>query len=453
MSKKMSFKIANDGNKTDAVMAYQQELAEILKLDTDCFTEICKYLSLKNLISVGQTCKNLNQKVYYILKQHFSGATMRFIYNRTKISDSSEVRYSSDHFNKFIEKLQIYDNSLEKFIHIRSQFAQLLQIDFRFVKITRTQIKKFQQSLNKIEELTLYETDIDGDMHDDILSFTPNLKKLTVICRNKRSILVGNGNKWLHKKYPTMQQFECENDGNEELKIFLELNPNIKYLSVTDKYLRYYGLSLIQSDIKLNELSVFIKSNVTKIYHHLEALLEHGFYNELKIYLFTTEISESDMRQIEKLNGLVKLFISGWFEGNIKLCNMPNLKELVIHKDDQISNFLTLPSAIPNLEIFLIGYSSSNSIWTLCKQLKKLKQIRINSLGNGIHFNIDKKVINLRALNRERMKLDGAKKLTLYVKEDIYLATKWSLNESNWTLIQLKRESACQRSHAFRNDF
>lgn len=449
----MKFKIANDGNKTDAVMSYQQELAEILKLDTDCFIEICKYLSLKDLISVGQTCKTLNQKVYYVLKQHFSGANMRFLNNRTEISDSSSVGYSSGHFNKLIEKLQIYNGSLEKFIHIRSRFAQLLQIDFRFVQITRTQIKKFQQILNKIEILTLYETDIDGDMHDDILRFTPNLKKLTVICRDKRSLLVGNGNKWLHQKYPTMQQFECENDGNEQFKIFLELNPNIKYLTVTDKYIRNYGLSLIQSDIKFNELSVFIKSNVKKIYHHLEALHEHGFYNELKIYFFTTEISESDMRQLEKLNGLVKLFISGWFGGNIKLCNMPNLKELVIHTEDQISNFLTLPSAIPNLEIFLIGNSSSNSIWTLCKQLKKLKKIRINSLGNGIYFNIDNFIINLRALNRERMKLDGAKKLTLYFKENIYLATKWSLNETNWNSIQLKRESAWQRNHAFCNDF
>lgn len=50
------------------------------------------------------------------------------------------------------------------------------------------------------------------------------------------------------------------------------------------------------------------------------------------------------------------------------------------------------------------------------------------------------------SLNREREQLLGARKLIIYVPEDIFLATKWSTNNGdiNLSLVELRRIDSCK---------
>lgn len=61
----------------------------------------------------------------------------------------------------------------------------------------------------------------------------------------------------------------------------------------------------------------------------------------------------------------------------------------------------------------------------------------------------DTKVLSLPAMNREREKLHGAQKMTIYVREDIYLATKWALIKNQFSLIRLKRIDSFEWIHDF----
>lgn len=54
--------------------------------------------------------------------------------------------------------------------------------------------------------------------------------------------------------------------------------------------------------------------------------------------------------------------------------------------------------------------------------------------------NIDyEKILNLAALNRKRAKLVNAKKITLFVEEHVYLATKRTNRQTDLDFIKLKR--------------
>lgn len=48
------------------------------------------------------------------------------------------------------------------------------------------------------------------------------------------------------------------------------------------------------------------------------------------------------------------------------------------------------------------------------------------------------KFIDLPALNRERAKLENPQKVTLYATEEVYLATKWALGQTEFEFISLK---------------
>lgn len=79
-------------------------------------------------------------------------------------------------------------------------------------------------------------------------------------------------------------------------------------------------------------------------------------------------------------------------------------------------------------------------------------RIRIDKLINDLRSCrclTAEKVIPLTALNKERKNLPGAKKVTLYVEEYIYLATKYFIQQTDLDLISLK----CIESYRWEHDF
>lgn len=60
-----------------------------------------------------------------------------------------------------------------------------------------------------------------------------------------------------------------------------------------------------------------------------------------------------------------------------------------------------------------------------------------------------KKVIDLHALNKEREKLPDAQKITPYIEEDNYLATKWAFGETDFGLIRMKKHTSYEWKHDF----
>lgn len=67
----------------------------------------------------------------------------------------------------------------------------------------------------------------------------------------------------------------------------------------------------------------------------------------------------------------------------------------------------------------------------------KLNKIKIQYQG-------EQKVLNLSMLNKERAKLVGARKMTIYVEDDVYLATKWATKNGDihLSLVEMRRSSS-----------
>lgn len=422
---------------------HQEQVADIFKLNMDCFGEIFDYLSIQDLISFSQTCKRLNQVAGYTFQQNYANADIIYKNGSIFIRDLC----NADCFTKFIHKVRIRENEhLKKFVRIQFKFHQIRQIELVCVQMTRDKVELFKQNLANMEMLKFEYVDMNGRFHDDILKFCSNLKRLVITDGRAKRVLMGRGNKWLLKKYPTLEEIEIISNPSQlkKLKKFLELNPNIRKLSITDTYLKWYEQSLIGSKINLEELIVLNVSIDVNVIHQLNALYAHGFYKQLKMYFITWKDDNEVWEQMTSLNGLVMLSVgSGQGKSLIKLSRFTGIPELSITQKQSIADYWTLSTSLTNLERLQIWQASTDDILPFIRKSVKLHKIKIDFLGSGAHFDVQTNIVDLRGLNQEREKLIGARKLTIYVKEKIYLATKWELTETNIGLIRLKREESC----------
>lgn len=83
-----------------------------------------------------------------------------------------------------------------------------------------------------------------------------------------------------------------------------------------------------------------------------------------------------------------------------------------------------------NLEVLHISQASQEFIQPFIQHLTKLKAIIIDA------FLADS--IDLLALNREREKLTETRKTSIYIDERAYLNTKWSLNGTDFKMIDVR---------------
>lgn len=81
-----------------------------------------------------------------------------------------------------------------------------------------------------------------------------------------------------------------------------------------------------------------------------------------------------------------------------------------------------------------------------------INKTRVNRLHHGKFFEESENILDLRGLNKEREKLTFAKKILIYVKEDIFLATKWALTQTEFNLIEMKRIDSYDWNMAFKID-
>lgn len=162
------------------------------------------------------------------------------------------------------------------------------------------------------------------------------------------------------------------------------------------------------------------------------------------MYFITWKDNDEVWEQMTTLSGLVLLSVgSGQGNSLIKLSRFSSISELSITQKHSISDYWTLSTSLTNLERPQIWQASSDDILPFIRESVKLHKIKMDFLGSGAHFDVQTNIFDLRAFNQERQHLIGARKLTIYVKEKIYLATKWKLTETNLGLIRLNREESC----------
>lgn len=217
----------------------------------------------------------------------------------------------------------------------------------------------------------------------------------------------------------------------DNLNKFFKLNSYVKNLSINGSCILYNRQSLINSDIKLNDLTIYgIQFDFCYI-DILNRLYQRGFYKRLHVYAKSIPMKN----KLTALKGLFTLYMSLNNYSEPVLPAITNLAELGFDGDLmkfgstklKINNIITLYNSIERL---FMKVASQQIILPFICHLKKLNQIDITLF--------DESIVDLYALENARKQLDGAQKVTIYVPKDVYLATKVTTMNSHFNLIELQ---------------
>lgn len=431
----------------DMCTSNKNRMSDIFRLNIDCFEDIFNYISLKDLSIVGQTCKRMQRVVGHYFQQNYESAKATFHYNFA-------VNYvHADCFIDFVEKIRVIQSDDEFCDFLQwNRFQSLKQIRLYDQNLTLNKIECIKPILGQVEALELLECKIEGDFFESLLIFCANLKRLCV----DGTTMIGTKYNWLHRHYPQLEHFQLLTViGMEikELKIFFKLNQNIKQLAFGGKCFWMNQESMRSSKLQLDVLAIKYDKRVKldSLCQFLNVLQQRGFHKRLHLYFdlpfgFEQEIVD----QLATLDKLVKL-VANSRHSHINISSLIKLEELCI-TCNAINDLEHLPDTLTNLKRLYFLEATSDDILPFIRRAAKLNKIKVNRLYHGKYFDEDKSILDLSSLNREREKLTFAKKIMIYVKEEIFLATKWNINQTEFSLIEMKRIDSYDWNMTFQID-
>lgn len=422
--------------------------ASIFQLNNDCFEEIFDYLSLKDLHSFGETCRELQHLAGDYFQRNFKSAE-KFsgtdgVY--TVYSDHEGVsnqRIQTSGFNQFINYISHYYEEIQplQYVHLHSdEFTAINHIYLVCLVINPTKIEYLQKILSKIEVLQLRQCTLLGDFHENLLKYCKNLKRL-YIQDDLGDIIDENGNLWLLRQYPTLEFLQLTLRYPFrilELSAFLERNSNVRSFSTSSRCLWENRHELLECKATIDLLEIQMLDNfyrqlidIRLICELLNQLYDRGFYQRL--HLSVKRVDQKCSEQLKSVFGLEFLSIRQFNE----CYNLPllrNLKSIEIFDGSNANDMDILAKKLNNLEKVLIENATHNDILPFIRQSVRLNKMKIA-------FKTNEQILRLSMLNEEREKLSGARRITVYVPDEIFLATKWTTKNGDITLnmIEMKR--------------
>lgn len=436
--------------------------AKIFKLNLDCFDELFDYLSLGEIYQIGHTCKTMQKIAGVHFQRNYIAAEITCENDGFFINNFKNIR-SLDIFSEFLQKVKICGNGLytvvepkhaESFHYLETNCStNLRHLELSSMRITEETIECLKKFSDNIETIKISNCAIDGDFGEKFLIFFPNLKYLCVdqIVMSSYEIRyesIGTGSEWLTQKYPKLKRLDLflKNPTKLELKQFFEQNPNVRYFSTYFIHFMTHRDWITTANVKLDDLSINIDDyydnfnnpndtfdlDTRNLCQFLQELYERGFYKRL--HLCTTFSDDDSMAKVVSFPALHG--VSGSI-GDVDQPLLLSVKELKIKY-----GFSAKAPALnfPNLTRVSLWNTISDNILYLIRCAPKLKEIKAESLRRGLLY--DGRILDLYALNKERKKLERPCKVTIYVDESVFLATKWTLKNIDLSLIEMKRGSS-----------
>lgn len=452
MSIRRDLVTVNSGNDcvpgAEAVASIRNVLPDISKLDIDCLEEVFDYLSLKDVVTAGQTSKWMQRVAGYCFTINYSAAEAKWEDGSIQMRSSDKWSFVTI-FAQYINKLCFgYSNDFHNFLATMPKCLAIKQIEFVNVEISRRQTEQINEILNKVEVLRINACEVEGEFHETVLALCPNLKRLSI---GSYSGVIGDTNNWMLEKYPKLEYFELQplaNHAMNELKTFLESNPSIRKLRISAECLWRNRHSILNAKVALDDLEIVeIDIESDAFLHLLNALFERQFYKRLSLnwWYFDQEAAT----KLATLNALVTLNAFNSERIQLEPSALSNIEELYFYKCNE-TNLVSLASDLINLRRIVFTIATGDDIALLISRVRNLQKIKIEKIENGTNFNIIDNILNLSALNREREKLAFAQRVTIYVSEEVFLATKWAVIQEDFRLVGIKRTESYEWDHAFR---
>lgn len=225
--------------------------APIFNLIDDCCFHIFSWLSRKDLEIFGETCKWANR----VIGEHHQRNYSAFEWNVT----------ANRRLNEYIGNVMISrGHSLEPYRNIETNSTvSITQLGIFYNHLSRNKIEYLKETLSKLDSLKLYHCSAYGEFYAELLNFCTSLKRLYLglplgKCLDyfekthfHDGIMIGTGNDWLLRKYPTLEHLElCQPEPFKinELKSFFDQNPNIRSFGINDTLLLKNKESLLSSE-------------------------------------------------------------------------------------------------------------------------------------------------------------------------------------------------------------
>lgn len=396
--------------------------AAVFKLDEDCWDEVFDWLSVRDVQAFGRTCKSF-QKV--------AGTYFQWKYRAYEIWYGSY--FGADEIPDFIQFIQdfCFEGSLG--VNFVSKCKGIKHVRLNAFLLSKPLIKSLIPVLPALETFDTKQTfdvdnyvDNDVDIYEEVLKHCVKLKCLRIYSNFHDECLC--------QKYPSLEHLHItaeEPFENDNLKTFFKLNPSVRRLTTNCRTiyenLRFFVESKIQlDDLIISDREMYIGFD-DKIESALNDLYQCQFYKKLHI------LGESIMPSIGQLAApLVTLH----FQDEVKLISLSSLMELGFYSTlrqnrGDAANITEIPHLCVNLERLLCGVATVAAILPFICFSRKLKEI--------IVLHLHEEILDISKLNNERKQFEGAKKVIIYVSEDVYLATKWAKKATSLDLVEMQR--------------
>lgn len=448
----------------------------MFKLNIDCLDKIFDYLSVKELHSIGQTCKVLQQAAgEYFLANH--SAAPKYTENDgiyTEYSDNHGImnqRTQTSGFNRFITYISHYYERKAPLDYIQAhgyEFESFKHLYLVCTSLSKSKIDRIKKLLTRVEIVQIRNCTTEVDFYASFLKLCINLKELYVqdadVGRYRNRYGYGSGQEeqpapsWLLQHYPKLEHLELIpqfSNQIHELCQFFDRNPTVRSFSISSRCLLANQTELLKSNAKLDVLKVKI-FQVPRFYYDdddeeeddhyqticklLKQLHANGFYKRLHFYV--QRISQQCCDQLIQLPGLEKLCIK-YFTENFSLTQLTALKELVILDGANAKDMKVLACCLNNLRrVFLNNATFEDLLPFLCHSVKLnvVKFFPKNDNDDNRKIAV-RPIFKLMQSNDEREKLFGAHKVIVYVPDNIFLETKWRINKgcTNLNAVEMKR--------------
>lgn len=466
----------NIGGNSTNIFPNDQIQSEIFKLKMDHFEELFDWLSLEDLVMLGKTCQRMRRIVGYYFKTNYSAIKPRVeshgIYVEKVPSRDIKLKKLSAYVKRlkftYLELIKYYWDEeindcnwitkaiIPRITSDRFKWLTEIQCEVVFTEKGISRIKKILAQLETVKLVFPNFVNEDGELYDSFLQYCTKLKKLFVQGWTNTAI-VGADNSWMHRKYPSLEHFELTTHDDEslteeikELQTFLAQN-NIKYFATNVEKILANRNAFTNSQFEVLSIGFCDAETLISSREFLNDLHERGVFKQLHVYSTfivhypsNAKITQQTVNRLNLFSGFTKLYIKGMAD-ETDLSVLNNLKQLCIGD----------ASCVPDMEILSVKLNSIQFIQFKTAEFDNLLPFIRHSpkLSTIVVFNLDmndENISKLEQVNKERVKLSNARKITIFVEESVYLRVKWIKSVTNWKLIEIKRGAGYEAlNHSF----
>lgn len=421
---------------------------EIFKLNTDCMAEICEWLSICDLITLSHTCEVMRIFVGQYFHRNYSIPT---VCDNDKFLTNSGTVVNISNLSPFIKKVSIVGDRLRdtRFKYIAENCNSIEHLKFECITLSDDSISSIKNILRKAQRIDLIRVHTRGDFYEKFLKYCEHLS--TFCLQSSDNIFIGSSdNKWLQHKFPNLKHLEfvqIPSTRINNLNVFLEKNSQLESLAMNSSLVWKNQDVLRESKIKLKDFAIVINFEESRDYaayfQLFNELHRQGLFQQLHLYIngFTKTI----ITQMESLQAFVKLYFTNCKLDKSVTSSIASIIELGTVKSSNLNDIEYLAKNLVNLQRLFIQCADLEDILTFLKFSRNLRIIQVKYLEINRCIG---KILNLPELNKARMQLKNARKVTIFIDETLFLTTKFAFG-TKFPLIEIKMSESYEWKHHF----